>query len=85
MLGEPAPPGADRVEMQPRLAGDARIGPSTRRMQHHLRAHPQPVLGFVAVGHLLQPFAIGSTQDYRTGTGNRQGRQADQEKWINRS
>jgi hypothetical protein len=36
----------------------------------------------VTVGHLLQSLAFGGAQDYRAGGGNRQGRQADREKWI---
>jgi hypothetical protein len=36
----------------------------------------------VAVGHLLQPLALAGAQDYRTGAGNGQGRQADREKWT---
>ncbi|MFI9787678.1 hypothetical protein ACIHEI_29855 [Kitasatospora sp. NPDC051984] len=51
-------------------------------MQHDLRAHPQPVLGLVAEGHLLQSLALGGAQGYRAGGGNGQGRQAYPEKWI---
>ncbi|AJC52613.1 hypothetical protein GZL_09408 [Streptomyces sp. 769] len=34
-------------------------------------ARPQPVLGLVTVGHLRQPFALGSGRGYRAGSGKR--------------
>jgi hypothetical protein len=40
------------------------------------------MLGLVAVGHPLQPLTLGGAQDYRAGSGNGQGRQADPEKRI---
>ncbi len=39
-------------------------------------AHPQPVPGPVAVGHLLQPCAFGGTGGYRTGGAGRRYGQA---------
>ncbi|WP_164247433.1 hypothetical protein [Streptomyces sp. S4.7] len=51
-------------------------------MQDDLRADPQPVLGLMAVGHLLQPLTLGGGQDYRAGQGNGHDRRADREKWI---
>ncbi|MGY3062461.1 hypothetical protein ACVWZD_006759 [Streptomyces sp. TE3672] len=75
VLGEPAPPGrtvsrCGRVSRVMRALDRPRAACSTTC------AHPQPVLGFVAADHLLQPFAIGGTQDYRraraTGKAGRQ-------------
>lgn len=82
LVGEPAAPAPDRVQMQAGLPGDARVGASACGLQDDLRAHPQPVLSLVAVGHQFQPLALGSTQGDWTGSGNRQGRQADREKRI---
>jgi hypothetical protein len=44
-------------------------------VQHDLRPVSQPILGLVAVGHLLQPLALRGAQGYRTDAGNGQGRQ----------
>lgn len=66
-LGEPATPAAHGVRMRPRLPGGACVGASTRGVRHHLCTHPQPVLGLVAVGDLLQPHAFGGTRGCRTG------------------
>lgn len=81
-LGEPATPAAHGVQVQPRLPGDARVGTSARGVQDDLRTHPQPVLGLVAVGHLLQPHAFGGSQGYRTGSADGHGGRTDRLKWI---
>jgi hypothetical protein len=82
LLGEPVPPGSHGVQVQTRLVGDARVGASARGVQDDPRAHPHPVVGLVAVGHLLHSLALGGAQGYRASSGNGQGRQADREKWI---
>jgi hypothetical protein len=76
------PPGADGVQVQARLAGDARVGASAGGVQDDLRADPHPVLGLVAVGHRLQPLALLGGRGYRAGWGNGHGRRAYREKWI---
>lgn len=83
-LGEPATPAAHGVQMQPGLPGDACVGASMRGVQHHLctHPHPQPVLGLVAVGHLLQPHAFGGTRGCRTGGADGHGGRTDRRKWI---
>lgn len=53
-----------------------------RGVQHHLCTHPQPVLGLVAVGHLLQPPAFGGTRGYQTGGADGHGGRTDRPKWI---
>lgn len=80
--GEAAAPRTDGVQVQPGLTGDAGVGPAPGRVQHHVGALPDPVLGPVAVGHFLQPLPLGGGQGYRAGRGNGQGRQADREKWM---
>lgn len=81
-LGEPATQAAHGIQMQPRLPGDACVGASIRRVQHHLRTHLQPVLGLVAIGHLLQPHAFGGTRGYRTRGGDGHCGRTDRPKWI---
>lgn len=83
LCGEPAPPPAHGVHMQAGLlAGGARVGTSARGVQHDLRTHPDLVGSLMAPGRLLQPVALGGSQDDRAGGSNGQGRQADHQKWI---
>jgi hypothetical protein len=82
-VGEPATPGANCVQVQTRLACDPRVGAPPRRVQHDLRAYPQPVLGLVAVGHLLQPLTPGGSEEDRAcGSERQRGRTVHEKRTV---
>lgn len=81
-FGTAAPQATAGEHVQARTAGDAPAEASARRVQHHLRTHPQPGLCPVATGHPLQPPACGRGRGHRAGNRCGPGRQAGREKRI---